>query len=50
MSFDDIFSGPPPVFTFSEIKKKTIKKPESKPQSRDVSPAPSKKKDKQKEG
>lgn len=41
MMFEEIFAGPVPQFEFSEIKvKKTAVK---KPESRDVSPGPSKK-------
>lgn len=41
MRFEEIFAGPVPQFEFSEIKvkKAAVKKPES----RDVSPGPSKK-------
>ena len=45
MKFEQIFAGPPPVFTFSEVKKKPAKKPEPKPESRNASPAPGKKKE-----
>ena len=45
IKFEDIFAGPPPVFKFSEVKKKPAKKPESKPESRNASPAPTKKKE-----